>query len=435
MLEEVGEIMAKRALFPGWKVVLGAGVGIAFGSLVIFASGFAILAAAMAPQFGWTQPEVAKAASIFLLVQTLTFPLCGWPLDKWGSRRFAIANILAFAGVLVVLSQIGGSLLQFYLVFALLSLVSAGTNPVSYVRAISLWFKRKRGVALGLAACGQALGAFLVPVLGQKCIAQYGWPTALVFLAAFEALICMPLVATLVKDNPADFGLLPDGDTAQQNPPVRQHDEPSMEFGIILRTATFWKLAAAFGIMGMSFYAITPNIVYILNKMAGMSLAQVAMVQAVSGIAVLFGRIGFGLLLDRVHASLVGVGALALFAGCCLIYATTPVPALVAVGAIIGGLSIGGETDLLPYLASRYFGTRAVSKIYGWFLFAFFLGATVGPFAFAQLMTNYDGAEIPLFMLIALQALPAALFLSLGRYPSVPSAGSPPVPDSVARSA
>src|SRR5260370_6219761 len=91
MLEEVGEIMAKRALFPGWKVVLGAGVGIAFGSLVIFASGFAILAAAMAPQFGRTQPEVAKAASIFLLVQTLTFPFCRWPLDTWGSRRVAIA--------------------------------------------------------------------------------------------------------------------------------------------------------------------------------------------------------------------------------------------------------------------------------------------------------------------------------------------------------
>ncbi len=427
--------MAKQALFSGWKVVLGAGVGIAFGSLVFFASGFAVLAAAMARQFGWTQSEVAKAATIFLLVQTLIGPLCGWPLDKWGSRKFAIANILAFAGILVVLSQLGGSLLQFYLVIALLSLVSAGTNPLSYARAISLWFRRKRGVALGLAASGQALGNFLVPVLGQISIARYGWPTALVTLAALEALICMPLVAILVKDNPADFGLLPDGDSAQQNPPDPQHDEPSMEFGMILRTTTFWKLAAAFAFMGVSFYAITPNIVYILTKMAGMSLAQVATVQAVSGIAVLFGRIGFGLLLDRVHASLVGVGALILFAGGCLIYATTPVPALVAVGAIMLGLSIGGETDLLPYLASRYFGTRAVSKIYGWLLFAFFLGATVGPISFAQLMTSYDGAKIPLFVLIALQALPAALFLSLGRYPDVASADSLPVRDSVARSA
>jgi hypothetical protein len=46
----------------------------------------------------------------------------------------------------------------------------------------------------------------------------------------------------------------------------------------------------------------------------------------------------------------------------------------------------------MPYLASRYFGTRAVSRIFGWFLFAFFLGATVGPLAFAQLSAAYGGA-------------------------------------------
>ena len=424
--------MAKQTFFPGWKVVAGSGIGIAFGSAPVFASGFALLAAVMAHQFGWNQPQVAKAATIYLLVQTLVYPLCGWPLDRWGSRRFAILSILGFAVGLAVLSQVDGSLVQFYIAFALIGLLSAGTNVVSYARAITLWFNRKRGIALGLAASGQAIGAFLVPVLAQRGIAHYGWPTALLILAVFEAIVCAPLVALLVKDDPARYGLQPDGDANPAQPIVATANDTGPGVGAIVRTVTFWKLAIAFAVMGMSFYAIGPNIVYIL-KTAGISLAVLAKILAASGISVLFGRIGFGTLLDRIHAPLVGVCSLILFAISSLIYAGTPSVTLVLVSAVCYGLSIGGETDLMPYLASRYFGTHAVSKIFGWFLFAFFLGATVGPVAFAQLMATFGGAKTPLIMLVALQIVPAALFLSLGRYPASPADRLQVVPSPVAK--
>jgi predicted MFS family arabinose efflux permease len=164
--------------------------------------------------------------------------------------------------------------------------------------------------------------------------------------------------------------------------------------------------------------------VYILTKKAGMSLGDVALIQAVSGVAVLFGRIGFGYLLDRIHAPFVGLMALALSAACAAIYATTAVPALIVIATILNGLAIGGDTDLMPYLASRYFGNRAVSRIFGWFLFAFFLGAAVGPIAFAQLSASYGGADIPLLMLAVLQIVPAVLFLSMGRYRATPAEGA-----------
>ena len=231
--------MAKQVFFPGWKVVAGSGIGIAFGSAPVFASGFALLTAVMAHQFGWNQPQVAKAATIYLLVQTLVYPLCGWPLDRWGSRRFAILSILGFAVGLAVLSQIDGSLVQFYLAFALIGLLSAGTNVVSYARAITLWFNRKRGIALGLAASGQAIGAFLVPVLAQRGIAHYGWPTALLILAVFEAIVCAPLVALLVKDDPARYGLQPDGDANPARPVTATANDTGPGVGAIVRTANF----------------------------------------------------------------------------------------------------------------------------------------------------------------------------------------------------
>lgn len=414
--------MAKKIFHAEWNVVIGSGIGIAFGSSVFMAAGFALLASAWARQFGWTQSDLAKAATVFLLVQTAMYPVCGWMLDRWGSRKVAMGSIALFAIALVLLSQIENSLTQMYLAFGLVSLVSAGTNVVSYARAIALWFDRRRGLALGLAASAQAIGSFLIPILAQKIITQSGWSAALLSLAVFELFVCLPLVALLVKDSPASCGLSPNRAEPAEAIATAKRDVAGMDIHDIIRTATFWKLAVCFAIMGMSLYAIAANIVFILTETAGMALAGVAMIQAVSGIAVLFGRVGFGYLLDKLQAPIVGILTIMLAAACYGMYATTTIPALLFVAAALGGIAVGGETDLMPYLASRYFGTRAVSKTFGWFLSAFFIGAAIGPIAFAQLSAAYNGAVVPLIMLAALQLVPAALFLSLGRYPETAAA-------------
>ena len=407
--------MARFRLFPGWQVVAGSAVGISFGSVPMFASGFALLAAAMATEFGWNQPQVQLAATLFLLLQTIAYPICGFPLDRVGSRKFAVASIVAFAVTLAILSQIGSSLTGFYLAFALIGILTAGTNVLPYARAIALWFNRRRGIALGIAASSQAVGSFLIPVLAQRTIARFGWSGALLALAAFELVVCLSLVALLVKDSPAPYGLKPDGGAATDASSVTLPTQKSLKE--MVATATFWKLAISFAAMGMTFYAIAPNIVYILSKSAGMTRPQIAQVLTASGIAVLFGRIVIGYLLDKIHAPVVGALTLIFTACSAATYALTANPIFITLAAIAGGFAIGGETDLMPYLASRYFGARAVPKIFGWFLFAFFMGATVAPLSFAKLSVAYGGASTPLFMLVALQIVPLALFLSLGRYP------------------
>ncbi len=406
-----------RAIFPGWKVVAGSAVGISFGSVPIFAAGFGILAAAMAHDFGWNQIQVERAATIYLLLQTFAYPLCGLPLARWGSRKFAVASIAAFSVAVLALSQIGNSLTELYVMAAITGVVSAGTNVVSYARAIALWFNRYRGLALGFAASAQAVGSFIIPKAAQQTIAQFGWSGALMALAAFELVICLPLVAILVKDSPTPYGLYPDGvePTAEQ---ALRFDRPATALSEMVHTATFWKLAICFAVMGMSFYAIAPNIVYILSKSANLSMVQIASIQATSGIAVLFGRIAFGYLLDHLHAPLVGFLAIVFSALSAAIYALTGNVDYIFLAAVAGGFGIGGETDLMPYLASRFFGAQSVSKVFGWFLFAFFLGAAAGPVAFAKLTDQFGGSSTPLLLLVGLQIVPAVLFLSLGPYPS-----------------
>lgn len=167
--------MSPQSAFPGWRVVAGSGVGIGFGSAVFIGSSFALLASAIGAQFGWAQTELAAGASIFLLMQMVTYPVVGWLLDRFGTLKVAMTSIVLFALALAVLSRVAGASWQFNAAFFLIGLVSAGANVVSYARAITHWFERKRGLALGVAAGFQALGSFVMPIVFQKLIATSGW--------------------------------------------------------------------------------------------------------------------------------------------------------------------------------------------------------------------------------------------------------------------
>ena len=83
------------------------------------------------------------------------------------------------------------------------------------------------------------------------------------------------------------------------------------------------------------------------------------------------------------------------------------------------GLAAGAETDLIAYLAARYFGMRNYGRIYGLLLLPFGVAAAISPAAFGlarDLTGDYDLAlHIATGMFLAGAALP----LALGRYPQV----------------
>lgn len=407
--------MASRFFLPGWKVVFGSAVGISFGSAIFFASGFALFAAAWAKAFGWNQPELARAATLYLLLQIVAYPIYGWLLDRWGSRRVACISIFLFALSLLGLSRIGPSLPLFYLVFAFLALTAAATNVIAYARAISLWFQRRRGLAIGLATAAQAVGSACIPLVAERIIETAGWSSALVALGLFELIVCLPLVAWLVKDSPAPYGLHPDGD---EDGGMLARAEPARAVSsrAILGSQTFWKLAICVAFEGFTLYALLPNVVFILHRTAHLAPHEIAKVLSISGLAFLLGRIGFGHLLDRMQARLVCPLMIVVAAAGVLIDALTGSLGWAIAAACLIGLAGGGETDLMPYVASRYFGALAVSKSFGYFLVAFFAGAAVGPIAFAR-FAGAHGVAGALLALAAIQVIPALLFLTLSPYP------------------
>lgn len=410
-------------MFRGWRVVAGAGIGLALCSSVFIGSTFSLLAAAIGTQFGWTPAQLALGASIVLFMQIFTYPAAGMLADRIGSRWAALFAITMFALGLLALSQIGmpvwhvveNPLHQYYASFLMIGLFAAGTNVVSYTRALTLWFDRRRGMAIGIAAAFQAIGATIMPIAFQRIATIADWRTALLLLAGCLLLICLPAVSTLVKDSPASLGLHPDG--ADSPPEGHAGGEPLPRRSLVslLQDPVFRMLAVSFAVMGFASYALTTNAVLILTTAAGISLPQVATVQAISGASILLGRIGFGFLLDRFNGALVAFLAVVLGGSVFVSYGMGGSFTAIAITAVVAGVSIGGESDLMPYLAGRYFGRDAVSSVFGWFLSAFVIGAALGPVVFAQAAALLGSSVPVLFAIAALHIVPASQFIILSR--------------------
>lgn len=398
--------MRRPATTPGLVVALGSAVGVAFGSTPFFSSVFAVLGAAWADAFGWSPAVLATAATLYLSMQIVAFPLAGWLLDRWGSRRVACASILMFGLTLVALSQMTGSALGFKVLLAMMGFTSVATNFVAYARVIASWFDRNRGLAIGLTASAQAVGIITLPLIVQRLIEASGWSAALLAVGGLQLLVCLPVVWLLVKEQPH---LAPSPGAA--GAPVK-----TARIGAVLRSPVFWGIAACIAVEGLTIYAILPNTAFILGQTAGLAAHDIAALASLSGIAFLFGRVGFGYLLDRAPARLLFVVMVAMVAGGVSLYATADTLAGVRVGAFLLGMAGGGQTDLMPYVASRYFGVQAVSTVFGLLLLAFFAGAAAAPVLFVAVAAA-QGVVGALTLLAALQVVPAAVFAALPNPP------------------
>ena len=393
--------------FAGLWVAGGSAVGVAFGSTPFFSAAWALLGASWTQAFGWSAGELAFAATLFLAMQTVAFPITGWLLDRIGSRRVACTSIALFGILLIGLSRMNGSLAVFYALTSLLGLTSAATNFIAYARVISTWFDRRRGLAIGLTASSQAIGLMTIPLLTRKLAVSSGWSTPLLALGCLELFVCLPAVWLLVREKA----------NAQPGGPERRSVIPATLAGI-LRSSVFWRILACISLEGLAIYAVLPNTVFILGHTAGLGSDAIAGVISLAGAAFLIGRVGFGFLLDRMQARWLFLLLLGLLACGLLFYAFAWSINGVRVGAILLGAAGGGQTDLMPYVASRYFGTQSVSTVFGLLLLGFFASAAVGPVLFVSVSAAL-GVAGALVALAAAQFVPAAIFATLRDYPSL----------------
>lgn len=241
----------------------------------------------------------------------------------------------------------------------------------------------------------------------------FEWRYAFYALAVALILFVLPLIALFVRDDPADAGV-PFADAADPHDIDQSRVRSGLTVAQALRTGAFWIIIAVFLLFGMTSYALTGNFVALMLKRGAGTLPQIAMLSSLAGVAMIAGRLVFGWLLDRFPVPIVGAGGVLCAAAALAILLRVETIGIAAVTmSALMGIAMGAETDLLSILVGRYFGERAISRIYAWHNVSFLLGAAMGPPLFATLLGRFASADIPILTLIVLVILSASLLLML----------------------
>jgi predicted MFS family arabinose efflux permease len=182
-----------------------------------------------------------------------------------------------------------------------------------------------------------------------------------------------------------------------------------------LRQPTFWLLC--FIIAGISACVVgtTLHLVPLLTD-RGMSGRSAALVVSVFGIATIIGRGLNGLLMDLWFAPRVmAIFLIGAAAGLIIFWRGAGGGATYG-AALLLGLGLGAETDIMPYLVSRYFGLRAMGTLFGGVFGFHVLGAAAGGYLLGFGFDATGSYRLPLGIAAGVLVLTAGATLALGPY-------------------
>jgi MFS family permease len=395
---------ARTEFAEGWGVLIASAVGFGLGLSGLPFYTMSVFVEPLGATFHWSLAEIQGGLTIMLFSNVATLPAAAWLATQFGGRRVGLASVILFALSFMSLAGLNGSLADYYLHWVVMSAAGAGTLAVTWTQVISTWFVKARGTALGIAMMGTGVTAVLAPTVGNALIGVLGWRGAYLALGASPLLMALPLVWFLFKGR---------GEAARAPASIA----PRAIGRVIVSNWRFWLIGAAFLLVGAAVAGMIPNLVKLLRSL-GLTKEKAAGVASLVGLFVIFGRAGAGALLDRLWAPVVAAAFFGLAsAGCVLLLAPHLAAPWLWSAAIAIGLAAGAEFDVLPYLASRYFGVERVGLALGWLSMFFYVGAAMGPWGIADLTGSYD---LPHLIAAAFFALGGCSLLTLGRYPANP---------------
>ena len=212
-------ILGTRRRFYGWRIagVLAVTETVSWG--VLYYS-FAVFLVPMQRDLGASAAAVSGAFSLALVVMGVSGLVVGRWLDRHGGRALMSLGSLLAVGVVALWSRVE-EVWQLYLVLAG---VGVAASMVLYEPAFAVlvrWFDRHRGRALLLVTVAAGFASTIFVPTAAALEAALGWRDALLVLAVVLAVTTVLPHALVLRGDPADLGLGPDGGPRRSPPQGR----------------------------------------------------------------------------------------------------------------------------------------------------------------------------------------------------------------------
>ena len=373
-------IAVNTPFYYGWVILATAGSTQLIRNVVATLT-LAIFLYPMSNDLGWSRTMIVGAASAGGLLASITAPLVGWLIDKYGTRILLSTSIVLLS-LSTFLSSWVTMPIMFFATYGVGRVIFNSPIQIGSSVLVSRWFIQRRGRANGILAFFHSVGMTLFPLLASVLIALNGWEFAWQVLGLIAALALFP-VLILTEDFPESIGIAPDRSNDSDNKDYQNQEannilrEPMWSLKDALKTPVLWQIS--FG--GFLLYLIHGGTnTHLAAYFQDLSLSSSTAGFAISLIAIFtgLGSLLWGWLSEKLSINYCYAGISGMMAITSILFTTVENTHQAWAFSSLLGLSLGGLLVIPPVAVANYFGRKSLGIIRGFCEPFYSIGQAIG---------------------------------------------------------
>jgi MFS family permease len=415
--------------YYGWALVLTLGLTAAV-SYGVLAYAFAVFVTPMSEELGWSKATITGAFSVAQLVAGLAAIPAGRWMDRNGGRALMTLGSV-FAAILLIAWSRVHSVVVFYVVWALLGVVSAAVLYEPAFVVVTTWFRRDRARAFTVLTVIGGLSSIIFVPLTTLLVERFGWRSALLWMAGISLVLAALPQALVLRRRPSDLGLEPDGDARGMNRAVAgvsdgrrnvRAESGDSHAGVTAReayrTPAFRWLTVGFALSGLTIMAVTVHFIPLLRE-RGYSAGFAGAAMGALGLMALPGRLIFTPLGSRGSRPLITASVMVMAALAIVILLVSESRAAVGIFVVLFGGGFGALAPARAALVADAFGASSYGEINGTIALALSVARAAGPIGASLVYEASESAgahryDVVLLVLLVLTLASAAAVLASG---------------------
>ena len=422
-----------RRVFYGWWIV-GSGFLLMLFSTGVGFYGFSAFVGPIANSVaGGSREAIGLAVSIQRAESGVLGPIVGFMVDRVGPRLVLLVGF-TIGGTGFILVSLAQELWQFYAAYFFLALGLGAGSFLVVSTAVTNWFNRMRGRALGFLFLGPGFAGLIV-VLIVEMVEMHGWRPTLAGVGVAMWIVCIPL-AMVMRRAPEAYGQRPDGDPplpasenrAQQltsgGVPVAEASLVSMRS--VLRSVSYHQYVIAIALQQMGFSAL---VIYQIDAFEtfGLTPREAGLAVLIWTIGGIPGRLASGFLSDMFDKRLVLAAAFTMQLIGVFFFLTTSNLWGAGLYGITHGLGWGMTTPSRLSLQGEMWGRAIFGRLMGIQTGTSAIPSILAPYFVGRVFDNTGDYKMPIILMFLPLVISIILILTIRRPRKVvPPRGKPP---------
>ena len=402
----------RQGVFYGWYMVGAMFFMVMMG--VGGRQGYGLFFDTWTDLFGVSVSVLSAIAAAGWVMNGLSQPVVGALTDRFGGRVVMTVSTAVLGLGLIVISISPNVVVLGLIYVVVVSFAMGGAMFAPAGATLSRWFRRKRGTAISVISAGASMGGILLVPFMAFLLQLTDWRTTWLVVGLITALLAAPLVFFVVRSDPKEMGLEPDGGDGLPRRQGRVHStevRPPLQvdrWQNAYKSAPMWQLSVAYVVCGITTASIAVHFVpYAVSRDISVSTAALAF--AVLSVINMTAVLGVGILSDRIQRKNALTVVYAVRGLAFLALVLLPPTAGLWVFAIVAGSSWLATVPTTTALVTEIYGVPKAGTVNGMLTL---VHQIMGGLAVLAAGASYDlfGTYTPAFVVMAGTLVAASVF-------------------------